>query len=273
MHNGSNASFPIGAHVFSQGLLRRPMSGGLQEYTVIDGRYAATVPAGISDTTAALYPINAVTAAMSLFSAAGFAWPFPGTPEAAGFDYAAQKVVIMGGGSNVGRLAIQFARLAGIGTIIAVASASGTELLKRLGATHVVSRQASDVEAQVRGIVADELTYVYDTFTKGDQSLGVSLLSDSKKGTFVHITAGAVSEAVLARKNGGIEVKFVQGISSAIPDFGELFWKQFPTWLETGKVKPLKYKIIEGLDAAKVNEVLDEYREGRGGERYHVQLL
>jgi NADPH2:quinone reductase len=270
--NGPDACFPVGTHVFSQMLFKLPTGGGLQEYTIINGLYTAAVPAGITDDEAALYPINAVTSAMSLFSSAGFGLPFPGTSEAAAFDYTSQKVVIIGGGTNTGKLAIQFARLASIGTIIVIASPSGAALLKSFGATHVIARQDSDIESQVRRIVGDELLYVYDAFSSGEQSLGVSLLSNSKKGIFVHNAGGNASEAVLAKKKGGVETKHVQGFSDFIPEFGQLFWKQFPIWLETGEVKPLKYKVIEGLDAAKVNEALDEYGEGRSGERYHVRI-
>lgn len=270
--NGPKASFPIGAHVFSQTLFTSPTSGGLQEYTVINGTYAAVVPAGVSDVEAALYPINAVTTAMSLFTTAGCNLPLPGTPEAASFDYASQKLVIVGGGTNLGKLAVQMAKLAGIGTIIAIASPSGAALLKSFGATHVIARQDSDVEDQVRRIVGDELLYVYDTITTGDQSLGVSLLSNSKKGVFAHVVDGEISEAVLAKKKAGVETKRIKGFSSLIPEFGQLFWKEFPGWLESGKITPLKFKVIEGLDAAKVNGALDEYRDGKGGDRYHVRV-
>lgn len=271
VNNGPNASFPIGAHVFAQGILFRPMNGGLQQYGVVDGRYTALVPHGVTDIEAALYPINAVTAAMALFAPNGLGFPFPGTPEAANFDYAAQKVAIVGGGSNVGGLAIQFAKLAGIGAIITVASASKTHFLKNLGATHVVARQDSDIEKQVRDIVNDDLLYVFDAVSKGDYTVGLSLLSNTKKGTFVQITHGNIDEGQLAKKKGGVDSKFVQGLSSAIPEFGQRFWQQFPKWLESGQVKPLQYKVIEGLDAAKVNAALDGYRDG-SGERYHVRI-
>lgn len=221
---------------------------------------------------AALYPINAVTTAMSLFTAAGLALPFPGTAEAASFDYASQKVVIVGGGTNLGKLAVQMAKLAGVGTIIAIASPSGAALLKSFGATHVIARQDSDIEDQVRRIVGDELLYVYDTITTSDQSLGASLLSNSKKGVFVRVLDGEISEAVLAKKKEGVDIKRIKGFSSLIPEFGQLFWKEFPGWLESGKITPLKYKVIEGLDAAKVNGALDEYKEGKGGDRYHVRV-
>lgn len=141
-------------------LFHLPQSGSLQEYTIINGLYTAVVPAGISDEEAALYPINAVTAAMALFSTAGLGLPFPGTPESDSFDYASQKLVIIGGGTSTGKLAIQFARLAGIGTIIITASPSSAVLLKSFGATHVIARQDPDIEEQVRRIVGDELLYV-----------------------------------------------------------------------------------------------------------------
>lgn len=269
--NGPKASLPIGTHVFSQELYNLPHSGGLQEYTIINDLYTAIVPNGVSDEEAALYPINAVTSAISLFSSAGMGLPFPGTPEAMSFDYKSQKLAIVGGGTNLGQLAIQFAKLAGIGTIIAIASPSGAEKLKSFGATHVIARQDPDIKKQVRHIVGDELLYVYDTYNAGDLSLGVSLLSDSKRGIFAHALTGQASEVVIAEKKEGFEDKRIQGFSHFIPEFGQLFWKQLPVWLETGKIKPLKFKTIEGLDAIKVNQALDGYGDGEG-VRHHVRI-
>jgi NADPH2:quinone reductase len=272
VEKGPNVAFPIGAHVFSQSLFDLPLGGGLQEYTIINGLYTAIVPTTISDEEAALYPINAVTAAMALFSPPGFGLPFPGAPESVSFDYASQKVAIIGGGTNTGKLAIQFARLAGIGTIIAVASASSAALLKSIGATHVVARQDSDVEEQVRSIVGDELLYVYDTFSFGDFSLGVSFLSSTKKGTFIYNTTGQPDEAVLATKAGGVDLRHIQGFSHFVPQFGQMFWKQLPLWIASGQIIPLGYNVIDGLDSVKVNLALDEYKAGKGGIRYHVRM-
>jgi NADPH2:quinone reductase len=198
--------------------------------------------------------------------------PFPGTSESKSFDYPSQKLVVIGGGSNTGKIAIQLAKLAGIGTIITTASISGAEELKSYGATHVIARQAPDIEEQVRAIIGDELLYVYDTFSEGDISLGVSLLSNSKKGTIAHLLTGGANETVTAQKTAGFEAKRVTGFSHAIPEFGHMFWKQFPDWLESGKITPVKYNVIEGLDADKVNAALDKYRDGKGGARYHVRI-
>ncbi|KAF2489133.1 NAD(P)-binding protein [Lophium mytilinum] len=270
IQTGTDVQFPISNHVFVQQVMQRPNRGGLQEHTIVDGRYAALVPEGIPDAEAALYPINAVTSAKSLFTPEGFDFPFPGTAEAAGFDFAAQHVVVLGGGTNCGKLAVQFARLAGVGRVVAVASAAGGPLLRSLGATLVVDRRSAGVKEQVYAAVEGEVLNVYDTY--GSLDLGVSLLSEKRKGTLVHTTHGKVSEEVISQKKAKFDQKFVKGFSDSIPLFGQRFWKQFPVWLKTGDIKPLDYIVIEGMDVDKINEVLDLYRDGKGGDRYHVRL-
>ncbi|KAJ5166337.1 Dehydrogenase [Penicillium canariense] len=249
IENGAKSTFPVGSRVFSQMLFSLPRGGGLQEYTTLNGEYAAIVPETVPDTEAALYPINLVTAALSLFSAAGFDLPLPETPEAADFDYASQKIVIIGGGSNIGKLSVQLAKLAGIGTIITIASSSNEDLLKSFGATHVIARQDANID------------------------LGASLLSNSKKGIFAHNGTGQIPDLVIQKKKYGLEDKRVLGFSHFIPEFGQTLWRKFPDWLEQGKIKPLAYRTIDGLDAEKVNEALDEYAAGRSAQRYHVRIV
>lgn len=269
---GPKNTFLPGTHVFSQALYNLPQGGGLQEYTILNGEYAAVVPDGIPDIEAVLYPINIVTATMSIFSSAGFGLPLPETDEAVDFYYAAQKVVIIGGGTNTGKLAVKLCKLAGIGTIVVIADPANKDLLKEFGATHVIARQDMNVEEQVRGIVGDDLQYVYDTFTFGNLSLGASMLSNSKKGIFVHNGIGQIPDTVLATKQEGHEDKQILGFSHFIPLFGRLLWEKIPGWLARGQIKPLTYKVIEGLDVVKVNYALDEYAAGRSGERYHVRI-
>jgi NADPH2:quinone reductase len=268
----TTSPFPIGSKVFSQGLLGSYTNGGLQEYTVIDSRYCALVPKGISDTDAALFPINAFTSALALFSDKGLGIPFPRTSESKTFDYASQKLVIIGGGTNCGKLAVQMACIAGIGSIITVAGLFSEAELKSYGATHVIDRHASDLEAQIRALVGDELVYLYDTITMGDHTFGISLLSSSKKGTLAHLLPGNHDESVATKKLAGFEEKQIFGSAEGNPEFAKLFWEQYPKWMRSGEVKILKYHVIEGLDAEKINKVLDDYRVGKGGERYHVHL-
>jgi NADPH:quinone reductase len=266
-------SFPIGSRIFSQCVGFVPSGGRLQEYTLVNADYTALVPEGVRDEDAASWPINAVTVGMAMFSKGGFRGKFPGTEEWNGEskDLAAEKLVIIGGGTTVGKLGLQFARLAGVGMIVTTASLSGEEELKRLGATHVVARQADDVVDQVRGIVGDELVYVLDCTPGGNHDLAVSLLSNEKKGIFVHLSMGKVDEDVAAKKKAGYEDKQIWGWSHLDPEFGKLFWREFPKLVESGKIKPLTYIVIEGLDAEKINAAFDEMAALKG-MRYHVRF-
>lgn len=99
--SGTNTSeFPIGTHVFSR--CADIGDGSLQEYSLVDARYTARVPEAMSDEDAAVFPINGVTAAVSLFEPSrGLGIPFPGTAESKTFDYKSQTLVVVGGGTNL----------------------------------------------------------------------------------------------------------------------------------------------------------------------------
>ncbi|KAH6678025.1 putative alcohol dehydrogenase [Halenospora varia] len=269
--NGPNTSqFPVGSHVFAQCITIH--QGGLQEYAVVDARFAMIVPKNISDLDAVLFPINAFTSACSLFDPEqGVGLPFPGSEASKGFDYKSQKVVIIGGGTNTGKLGIMMLKIAGVGTIVTTASMSGAQELKGYGATHVIDRKASDVKEQILKIVGNDLIYVYDTFSAGDAlSASVALLSNDKKGRVIRLLSGEVSDAVAKEKKAGFETTQTFGAASAHPELAAEYVKVFPKWVESGEIKVLKYGVVKGLDADGINAVLDRYIEH--GERHHVQF-
>lgn len=262
-----------------QASMFNPIGGGLQEYTIIDAHFSALVPKNITDVEAALFPINGFTSFAGLFSSEGgpegknrgLGIPFPSTPGSESFDYANTTVAILGGGTRCGKLAIQFAKLAGIGTIITTASLSGANELKKFGATHVVDRHATDVVSQIRAITGDDLVYVYDTMSRGDFSLPVSLLSNSKKGYFSHLLHGKVDEKVLEGKKGGVEEWQMNGSSGNHPKLAELFWGKIAEWIEGGLEGGRYDGVVEGLEEGGVNKALDGFRDG-GFERWHVRI-
>jgi hypothetical protein len=43
-----------------------------------------------------------------------------------------------------------------------------------------------------------------------------------------------------------------------------------PRYLESGKIIPLSFQAVEGLDADKVNRELDKYRDGEAVQKIHV---
>ena len=128
--------YSIGDHIFGQAFIAHPTpdQAGLQEYAVLEVAATAGVPKGFTDDDVVTLPVNAVTAFAALFHPAGLNLPPPFATAQKTFDYKAQTVVIVGGGSNVGKVATQLAALAGIGKIVVVASASHEKQLLGLGA-------------------------------------------------------------------------------------------------------------------------------------------
>src|SRR5258708_33351101 len=122
---GSNVSkFAIGDHVFTQaafGVAGSPQNG-LQEYAVTDVPFTAKAPEGFSDDQMATIPTNIIAPLVALFEPSLLNIPAPWTDAAKNFDYAAKTLLVVGGGSNCGKFAVQLASLAGIGKIVVVAS-------------------------------------------------------------------------------------------------------------------------------------------------------
>ncbi|KAK3691646.1 hypothetical protein LTR37_018525 [Vermiconidia calcicola] len=109
---------------------------GLQEYAVADSVHCAKIPANLSDDEAASLPTNLSSVFIALYITLGL--PAPWTKDISN----PEKLLVVGGGSNCGRLTVQLAKLAGIPKIVVV---GGDEHeLKALGATHVIDRHGDE---------------------------------------------------------------------------------------------------------------------------------
>jgi NADPH:quinone reductase-like Zn-dependent oxidoreductase len=128
---------------------------------------------------------------------------------------------------------------------------------------------------QIRAIVGDELLYVFDT-VNGSYSGGVShrlalsLLSTTKKGSLATLVRGEADPAIAATKTAGFKKNQVLGVSDLHQDLAAKFWRELPGWIENHELKPLDFEVIDGLDAMKVNNLLDDYRDGRTVTKTHV---
>jgi NADPH2:quinone reductase len=263
----SVSHFGEGEHVFAQASNKNDFPG-LQRYALVDARFAAKVAAtGLSDDQAATVPVCAIAAYVALFHETGLGLPAPTTDEAQKSNLASQTILIIGGGSNCGRYAIEFAKIVGFGKIIAVAGLRNEQELKGRGASHVVDRHSNDVLGQIQTLVGDELVYAVDTVNYGPaQELGVAVLSNSKKGTLATLlpTDGPAFEAErIGPKTASYGRRMTHGASILHPDLSIPFWKSLPGWIKEGKLRPLKFDVIEGLDVDRVDQALDGYRDGQ----------
>ncbi|KZL72897.1 enoyl reductase-like protein [Colletotrichum tofieldiae] len=153
--------YKIGDRVFGIGNLLFPLPdfSGLQQYALLAPEGYAKIPDTVSFEEASSFPVNAVTSAAALFhpKSLAFAAPFTKTEPDISQDLppnAKRSLVIIGGGSNVGKLAIQFARLASILKIIVIALVKNEAHLRQLGATPVIDRYLKDeaIAAEVKNI-------------------------------------------------------------------------------------------------------------------------
>jgi|TARA_R110002003_G_scaffold130_8_gene12216 NADPH2:quinone reductase len=62
------------------------------------------------------------------------------------------------------------------------------------------------------------------------------------------------------------------GVSHNHPEVTIPFWRNVGEWLVNGKIRPTQYVTVKGLDADKVNEVLDEYRDGKAVVQTHCRV-
>lgn len=270
------ARFKEGDHIFGQASLPDPNTQGLQEYAILDTRFAAKVPAGFTDAQAASVPTNYVTSAVALFDSTCFGIPAPWDPAAKSFDYKSTSVLILGGGSNTGKYGIQLAALAGFGNIIVVAGLSSEADIRALGATHVIDRTKppAKIAAEVREITGDDLIYAYDTINPPEsQFIGVEALSNSKTGKLARLLPlGPVDETSLPKKPAGFETHDVFGGSNSRVNTAVPLWEQVTVLIEEGKIKPLAYQVIKGLDVDAVNKTLDGYLNGTSRGQYQIHF-
>lgn len=226
--------------------------------------FAAKIPAALSVEEAATIPVCVPSVVKALFHSTGLGLPLFDNGE--GFDYRSKTILVLGGGSNCGKAAIQLARMVGFGTIVTVAGKTPAKeaALKALGATAVVDRRSGSLASDVRAAVGDDLVYAIETVASGDggHTLGVSALSDHLKGTLVTITHGTVDESAAGEKKAGYEKRFTVGSSHAHPEFAAQVWSKLPAWVQSDSIKPFRFRTIKGLDTAEVNAALDEYRSG-----------
>ena len=251
-----------------------PDMAGLQEYALLNVNATAKIPESLTADQLVTLPVNAVSSFLALFhsSGLGFAAPFPSQSsesKVAAAGASQQSIVIIGAGSNVGRLAIQFAKLAGVGIIVAVASGSRVAELKELGATHVLDRhEPQDVlVSQAHDIVggSENITRVFDC-ANWTYELAVGMLATnrpSKLRTLHPIDFVPGTKSFIEQKRPNCDAAFIVGASEALEPLTKDFWKSLPDWVVKGHIALPPVRVIEGLDAEEVNAALDGYRDGK----------
>lgn len=159
------------------------------------GAIVAT-PEGLADDEAAALPFGALTALVFLRDFAGLA--------------AGQKVLILGASGGVGCYAVQIAKAIGA-EVTGVASEGNLDLVRSLGAAHVIDYRVEDATA-----AAERYDLVFDTVGAVDFGRAKRVLTPD--GLFLPLNFGGreIAQALRARITGGPRIRIaVSGDTAA----------------------------------------------------------
>jgi NADPH2:quinone reductase len=210
----------------------------------------------------ATLPTNVSAAFVALFDVLGLSAPWQDSlarPE---------HLLIVGGGSNCGKFAVQLAQLAGIPNIVVV---GGDEaLLRKLGATHIIDRHSPEdtIVDKVREATNNDLSYALDA-VNFPEGLGLALraLSDDRTGKLARLLPiGSVEETK------GHELLDVLGLFLYRNPLCVEMWERLTGYVEAGAIRPTSYSTLEGLEADVVNAALDGYRDGTSKNKPQIRI-
>ncbi|SPN96537.1 related to oxidoreductase [Cephalotrichum gorgonifer] len=239
-----------------------------QEYTVISATSTALLPENITFKQGATLPTAVATASMALFDVLGL------PREAA--ENSGTSVLIWGGGSSVGSMAIQLARLAGL-KVYAAASERQHKRLRGLGSSFLVDYSSPTAAADVISAAdraGDDIAFAVDAISTADSLapvVGVVSKSTSPKKKIAR-TLGAWPEGVVLPD--GVETQHILGNEFTSRRVDLSVWMchdVLPKWLERGELVPQEQNVVGGGVGA-LQRGLDVLKEGAGSEKAVVEL-
>ena len=178
------------------------------------------------------------------------------------------NLLIVGGGSNCGKFAVQLAKLAKIENIIVV---GGDEtLLKKFGATLVIDRHLSEdaIVAKVHEAAGNNLSYALDAVNMPEGlDLALRALSDRCAGRLARLLP--VGEVKDTR---GHELLDVLGVFLYRKPICVAMWERLTGYLAAGAILPTSFSMLEGLEAGSANAALDGYRDGTNKTKPQIRL-
>jgi len=192
-------SFSVGDRVFHQGLFNVDKYASFQQYVLVPAEIAAKIPDNITIEQASTLPLGLATAAEGLYGNGNRAETnakrlLPRPWEAGGEDaFKGKSIIVFGGSTSVGQYTLQLLKLSGYSTIIATASLHNTELLRSLGATHVIDRKAG-VVSEAKKILDGPIDVVYDAVsTKETQAQALEIVAPG--GQVISVSGVQVDQA------------------------------------------------------------------------------
>ncbi|KAJ5713359.1 alcohol dehydrogenase [Penicillium malachiteum] len=240
-------------------LTQKTTNMGFQHYSTCVEHLVSPVPDSLPLLNASVLPVGIDTAAAALYG--HLKLPLPSLNPAP----LSKKILIWGGSSSCGSSAIQLAVASGL-EVVTTASSSNHELVRSLGATHVLNYKNPDVVDQLLSLLKPG-DYVVDCIaTKETQTTCGEILGRIGGGKLpvVNSPQGTYPE--------NVEPSMVVCLPVA-PELGHHIWHKFiPEALAAGKyqAKPDPHLIPGGLE--RVQEAIDLLRQGVSAKKIVIEI-
>lgn len=238
-----------------------------QEYTILKATSTALLPDNLSFRQGATLPTAVATATMGLFDALAL----PRETDA----NAGAGILIWGGASSVGSMAVQLARRAGL-TVFTTASERHHAHLKKLGASAVVDYRSPTAMEDLISAAArakTEIPYAIDAISTKETLPTVLRILHASQTTEKKLAYTLPWPENIDGPDGIEATRIIASdIGSRRKDLA--IWMcgdVLPKWLENREVVPQEQKVIDGgLNA--IQNGLDLVRNGVSGEKVVVEL-
>ncbi|ETS82458.1 Protein TOXD [Pestalotiopsis fici W106-1] len=245
----------------------QPEDGAFAEYIVAKADLQGHIPKGLSFQEASTLGVGIYTVGQGLYQSLQLAWPDKPIDTAT-------PILIYGGSTATGTLAIQFAKLSGY-HVITTCSPRNFDYVKSLGAHHVVDYNAPDAAASIREYTKDSLQLAFDTISLESSAKFCDASLSTKGGDYSALLAVGIDREnvkdrwTLAYTVVGEEFTFGNQPWPAKPEdkeFAEKFWPVASKLLSEGKVKVHNVKVnpgglngvLEGLELMRQDKVSGE---------------
>ncbi|KAK5111694.1 hypothetical protein LTR62_004800 [Meristemomyces frigidus] len=246
-------------------LSQKPADGAFQSYARLSPNRTAHLPSSTTFASGSVLPLALDTAAVGLYSAhpAGLALPQPSLhPQPSG-----KTVLVWGGSSSVGALAIQLAVASGA-KVVATASKHNFDFCKSCGASEVWDYSSpsiiDDVVASIKTL-GGSFAGVYDAIGEQEKSYHAVLPICEKLG------GGTVATVMSGPEKVPENVKIAQVFG--INDSTAPIWEGYVTSaLEQGKLRCLPEPMVVGKGLESVQAGLDANKKGVSAKKVVVQL-
>ncbi|KAF2163130.1 hypothetical protein M409DRAFT_68744 [Zasmidium cellare ATCC 36951] len=260
--------FKVGQRVIGHGITlatKNNANGAFQEYTLCPEGAVAPIPDSLTFEEASVLPLAVSTAAAGLFEKNHLGLEYPGAPG----DRSGKTVLVWGGSSSVGSLAIQLAKAAGY-RVLATSSEKNFDFVASLGATPFDYRRGDVFKGIGEELRKGEFVGIYDAIAEGDTG---KICSEIAKELGGGVIASALDPPPELPSGVTAQMIFAPTVFLMEPAVAKAIWQDFlPQALADGRIKPTPRVDVVGAGLEAIQGAMEKHKQGVSASKIVVSL-